>query len=83
MTDWKTFVGAAAAVAGTVVGAVWLAGHRDATIDDHEKRIARLETSSTDQGKAIGELNVMVARLNEQLKFLNENIKTLAGVIKH
>lgn len=79
MIDWKAVAVGTVTVALSVCGAAFFAGQRDQTIAGYESRIAKLETSSTDQGKAIAELNVVVARLTEQLKFLNENIGRLMG----
>jgi len=40
--DWKFPVAALAAAGMWLVALLWTAAHRDASLDDHERRIAKL-----------------------------------------
>lgn len=73
MIDWKAVAIGAATIGASISGAAFFAGHRDQTIDDHEKRIVKLEVVSG----TIATQDVRLARIEEQLKFINESLSRL------
>ena len=56
----------------TVAGAVWQFGHRDAILDDHERRIKTLEATVAKESDVTNTMTETLARIDERLKFLIE-----------
>jgi hypothetical protein len=78
MIDWKAVAIGAVTIGASISGAAFFAGHRDQALDDHEKRIVKLEVVSG----TIAAQDVRLARIEEQLKFVNESLARLLAVRK-
>lgn len=76
----------AVAMLGSMIAAgalvIWLAGHRDANIDNHERRLAALEAVQGEQGKTLNAIQEMTARIDERVLLILHNAGPLTTVHK-
>ena len=71
--ETATIIAAFAALL-TIGGAVWQFGHRDAILDDHERRIKTLEATVAKESDTTNAMAETLARIDERLKFLIDQL---------
>ena len=76
--DWRIPVASIAAagfaVTCSLATVVWMTAHRDASLDDHERRLSRMEASMSETGRAVTEMQRQLALVDQRLLFLVERL---------
>lgn len=70
------WLGAASVSAVTIL---WLAAHRDAQIEDHERRIVKIEVTVGQQADKLSDIRDTLARVDERVFLLLKSAPALAG----
>jgi hypothetical protein len=68
--DWKIPIASIVAAAGTVIFCLWILAHRDASLDDHGRRIVLLEVAVEAQRTKADSVSELLARIDERLRIL-------------